>query len=98
MIKRGGENVSCVELENIIATHPKIQDIVVVGIKDSIRDEAIKAFVVLNEGETLSEEEFFCFCEQNMAKFKVPSYLWRNLKCPLIWRSEKICHVIARGK
>ncbi len=28
-----------------------------------------------NEGETLSEEEFFCFCEQNMAKFKVPSYL-----------------------
>ncbi|HHY1032729.1 TPA: AMP-binding enzyme, partial [Escherichia coli] len=64
-----------VELENIIATHPKIQDIVVVGIKDSIRDEAIKAFVVLNEGETLSEEEFFCFCEQNMAKFKVPSYL-----------------------
>ncbi|MDU7306978.1 MAG: AMP-binding protein, partial [Escherichia coli] len=75
MIKRGGENVSCVELENIIATHPKIQDIVVVGIKDSIRDEAIKAFVVLNEGETLSEEEFFCFCEQNMAKFKVPSYL-----------------------
>ena len=75
MIKRGGENVSCVELENIIATHPKIQDIVVVGIKDSIRDEAIKAFVVLNEGETLSEEEFFRFCEQNMAKFKVPSYL-----------------------
>ena len=60
---------------NIIATHPKIQDIVVVGIKDSIRDEAIKAFVVLNEGETLSEEEFFRFCEQNMAKFKVPSYL-----------------------
>lgn len=75
MIKRGGENVSCVELENIIAAHPKIQDIVVVGIKDSIRDEAIKAFVVLNEGETLSEEEFFRFCEQNMAKFKVPSYL-----------------------
>ncbi len=75
MIKRGGENVSCVELENIIAAHPKIQDIVVVGIKDSIRDEAIKAFVVLNEGEILSEEEFFNFCEQNMAKFKVPSYL-----------------------
>ena len=75
MIKRCGENFACVELENIIATHPKIQDIVVVGIKDSIRDEAIKAFVVLNEGETLSEEEFFRFCEQNMAKFKVPSYL-----------------------
>lgn len=75
MIKRGGENVSCVELENIISAHPKIQDIVVIGIHDSIRDEAIKAFVVLNEGETLTEEEFFAFCEQNMAKFKVPSFL-----------------------
>ncbi|EAN4434232.1 crotonobetaine/carnitine-CoA ligase [Salmonella enterica] len=75
MIKRGGENVSCVELENIIAGHPKIQDIVVIGIKDDIRDEAIKAFVVLNEGETLTEEDFFTFCEENMAKFKVPSYL-----------------------
>lgn len=75
MIKRGGENVSCVELENIIAAHPKIQDIVVIGIKDDIRDEAIKAFVVLNEGETLSQEEFFHFCETHMAKFKVPSYM-----------------------
>ncbi|OLW46064.1 AMP-binding enzyme, partial [Salmonella enterica] len=44
-------------------------------IKDDIRDEAIKAFVVLNEGETLTEEDFFTFCEENMAKFKVPSYL-----------------------
>ncbi|MGU0161499.1 hypothetical protein ACVXHB_22885 [Escherichia coli] len=42
-IKRGGENVSCWQLENIIATHPKNQDIVVVGIKDRIRDEAIKS-------------------------------------------------------
>lgn len=33
------------------------------GIKDSIRDEVIKVFVVLNEGEILSEEEFFRFCE-----------------------------------
>ncbi|MGC6746398.1 AMP-binding enzyme [Escherichia coli] len=51
----------------------------VVGIKDSIRDEAIKAFVVLNEGETLSEEEFFASANK----------IWRNLKCPLIWRIRK---------
>lgn len=75
MIKRGGENVSCVEIENIISSHPKIQDVAVIGVPDNIRDEAIKAFVVLVENETLSEEEFFHFCEQNMAKFKVPSAL-----------------------
>lgn len=75
MIKRGGENISCIEIENILASHPKIQDVVVIGIKDSIRDEAIKAFVVINEGEELSETEFFEFCEHNMAKFKVPSFM-----------------------
>lgn len=75
MIKRGGENISCIEIENILSSHPKIQDVVVIGIKDSIRDEAIKAFVVINEGEELSETEFFEFCEHSMAKFKVPSFM-----------------------
>lgn len=88
MIKRGGENVSCVELENIISAHPKIQDIVVIGIKDSIRDEAIKAFVVLNEGETLSEEEFFSFCEK----------IWRNSKSLQLWRFEPTCREIVQEK
>ena len=75
MIKRGGENISCIEIENILSSHPKIQDVVVIGIKDSIRDEAIKAFVVINKGEELSETEFFEFCEHNMAQFKVPSFM-----------------------
>lgn len=75
MIKRGGENISCVELENIISTHPKIIDVAVLGLKDSIRDEAIKAFIVLKQGETLTEDEFFTFCESHMAKFKVPSFV-----------------------
>lgn len=71
MIKCGGENVFCVELENIIFVYLKIQDIVVVGIKDVICDEVIKVFIVFNEGEILSEVEFFSFCENNMVKFKV---------------------------
>lgn len=75
ILKRGGENVSCSEIENILSSHPKIQDVAIVGIPDAIRDQAIKAFVVLFEGETLSEEEFFRYCEQNMAKFKVPSFV-----------------------
>lgn len=88
MIKRGGENVSCVELENIISAHPKIQDIVVVGIKDAIRDEAIKAFIVLNEGETLSEAEFSAFAKT----------IWRNSRFPLLWRSEPTCRATVQEK
>lgn len=72
MVKRGGENVSCSEIENIIASHPVIADVAVIGVMDAIRDEAIKAFIVLEEGATLTQEEFFAFCETKMAKFKVP--------------------------
>lgn len=75
MIKRGGENVSCSEIENILSSHPQIMEAVVIGVADSIRDQGIKAFIVLNEGETLNESEFFCWCEKKMAKFKVPSLL-----------------------
>lgn len=75
MIKRGGENVSCSEIENILASHPKIQDVAIIGVPDSLRCQAIKAFIVLHEGESFSESEFFRYCEGNMAKFKVPSYL-----------------------
>lgn len=71
MIKRGGENVSCSEIENIIASHPLIVDVAVIGVADEIRDEAIKAFIVLEEGETLTQEEFFAFVKSK----------WRNLKC-----------------
>ncbi|WP_312980505.1 crotonobetaine/carnitine-CoA ligase [Atlantibacter sp.] len=73
MIKRGGENISCTEIENIIASHPIIQDVAVIGIHDALRDQALKAFVVVNEGEKLNESEFFLFCENAMAKFKVPT-------------------------
>ncbi|QWL02962.1 crotonobetaine/carnitine-CoA ligase [Shewanella indica] len=75
MIKRCGENISCVELENIISEHPKIADVAIIGVKDSIRDQAIKAFIVLHENQTITEEEFFEYCEEHMAKFKVPSFL-----------------------
>ncbi|WP_337049419.1 crotonobetaine/carnitine-CoA ligase [Serratia fonticola] len=73
MIKRGGENISCSEIENILASHPKIQDVAVIGIPDAMRDQAIKAFIVLHEGESFSGHEFFSYCESNMAKFKVPT-------------------------
>lgn len=75
MIKRGGENISCSEIENILSSHPKIQDVAVIGIPDAIRDQAIKAFIVLHEGESFSDCEFFSYCESSMAKFKVPSFV-----------------------
>ncbi|BDY03890.1 crotonobetaine/carnitine-CoA ligase [Ferrimonas sp. YFM] len=75
MIKRCGENVSCLEIENIISEIPEVVEAAVIGVKDSIRDEAIKAFVVINDGAEIGEEEILEYCVKNMAKFKVPSFI-----------------------
>ncbi len=75
MIKRGGENISCVEIENVISCHPKVFEAAVVGIKDSIRDEAIKAFVIAKEGVNVTEAELIQYCSARLANFKVPSVI-----------------------
>src|SRR5207302_8129599 len=50
MIKRAGENVAAVEVEAVLKDHPSVFDAAVIGVPDTMRDEAIKASVVLSEG------------------------------------------------
>ncbi|NJB66403.1 crotonobetaine/carnitine-CoA ligase [Desulfobaculum xiamenense] len=75
VIKRSGENISGSEIENVLVCHPKIVDAAVVGVPDDICDEAVKAFVILKEGETASVEEILDYCTKRLAKFKVPSFI-----------------------
>ncbi|WP_371363932.1 Crotonobetaine/carnitine--CoA ligase [Sporomusa rhizae] len=75
MIKRAGENISTIEIENILMCHPKIAEAAVIGVPDLIRDQAVKAFVIFKEGEELSKEEILEYCRGRMAKFKVPSFI-----------------------
>jgi crotonobetaine/carnitine-CoA ligase len=75
MIKRGGENVAAIEVEYVISLHPKIQECAVIGVPDPVRDEAIKALVILKPGETATEKEIINFCAERLAKFKVPSFV-----------------------
>ncbi|TQR21418.1 AMP-binding protein [Psychrobacillus vulpis] len=72
MIKRSGENVAANEVESVISSHPSVYESAVIGIPDEMRDEAIKAFVILHEGQQISEEELITFCRERLAKFKVP--------------------------
>lgn len=73
MIKRSGENVSSSEVECVLTSHPKIADAAVVGVPDPIRDEAVKAFVLLAKGETMTEDEVIAWCQSRLSKFKVPT-------------------------
>jgi fatty-acyl-CoA synthase len=71
----GGLNVSPEEVENILYTHPKINQVTVVGVPDPIMGEVGMAFVELKEAEEETEEGIIQFCKVKMANFKVPKYV-----------------------
>lgn len=75
MIIRGGENIYSVEVENILYSFPKTLEAAVVGVPDRIFGEQVKAFVVLKEGETSSEDEIKDFCTEYLADYKVPKFI-----------------------
>jgi long-chain acyl-CoA synthetase len=72
MINVGGEKVFPSEVEDMMLVHPKIKDLVIVGIPDDLKGEAPKAFIQLAEGETSTLEEIREFCKPRMAPYKVP--------------------------
>jgi len=84
MIRSGGENVSPLEVEEVIGRHPAIKEVAVIGVPDEEWGEAVKAVVVLKEGQKASEEEIIQFCKQHLASFKKPKSVDFNDELPLV--------------
>ncbi len=74
MIIRGGENIYPKEIDNLLATHPKIAEAATVGVPDKTMGEEVKVFVIAGD-DSLTEEEVIEFCKQNLAGFKVPKFV-----------------------
>jgi long-chain acyl-CoA synthetase len=72
IIIRGGENVSPVEVEEVLLQHPAVAEAGVVGIPDAVYGEEIKAFVVIKPGKRANEEELIAFCKDRLPTFKSP--------------------------
>jgi carnitine-CoA ligase len=72
MIKRAGENVSASEVEEALKQHPAVFDAAVVGVPDPVRDQSIKAYVILNDGASATSEELIAWCRARLSGFKVP--------------------------
>ncbi len=72
MIIAGGFNVYPRDVEEVLYENPKIKEAVVAGVPDPYLGETVKAYLVLKEGQTATEEEIIEFCRQRMAKFKAP--------------------------
>ncbi|WP_431972607.1 class I adenylate-forming enzyme family protein [Nocardia sp. bgisy134] len=74
MIKRAGENVAAAEVERVVNLHPGVFECAVVGEPDPVRDERIRAFVVLEPGHgDVTGEDTIAYCTRHLADFKVPS-------------------------
>jgi acyl-CoA synthetase (AMP-forming)/AMP-acid ligase II len=72
VIIRGGENISPEEVENVLLSHPKVEDAAVIGVADPEWGQQPKAIVVLKNGETATEDEIIDFCRSRLAGFKRP--------------------------
>jgi long-chain acyl-CoA synthetase len=75
MIIRGGENVYCVEIENVLFDHPDVVDAAVVGVPHKSLGEEVKAVVQLRGGSTATADDLREFCRERLANFKVPEYV-----------------------
>jgi len=72
MIIRGGENISPEEVENVLYSHPKIEEVAVIGVPDPEWGQEVKAVVVLKEGESTTADEIMEYCRQKLSSFKRP--------------------------
>ncbi len=72
VIITGGENVSSIEVEDAVFSHPAVAEVAVIGVPDEKWGEMVTALVVLAEGETVTEAELVAHCRGRLAGYKLP--------------------------
>ena len=79
VIITGGINVYANEVEFVIAEHPKVAEVAVVGVQDGLRGEVVKAVVVSKNGLQINPQEIIRFCRKKLSGYKVPRVIeFRN--------------------
>ena len=75
VVIRGGENLYPREIEEFLFTHPKVAEVQVVGVPDDRHGEELCAWIRLNPGHTITDEEVRAFCVEQIARQKIPRYI-----------------------
>lgn len=75
MLKIGGENVAAVEVESFLSRHPKIKMAQVISAPDDRLVEVVAAFIEVNAGEKLTEDEVIRYCVGAIASYKIPRFV-----------------------
>lgn len=73
VIISGGENVSSIEVEDVVFSHPAVTEVAVIGVPDEKWGETVKALVVLDPSASVTEQDIIDHCREKMAHYKCPT-------------------------
>jgi fatty-acyl-CoA synthase len=73
VIITGGENVSSIEVEDCLFSHPAVAEVAVIGVPSERWGETVKALVVVTAGEQVTEDEIITYCKGRLADYKAPT-------------------------
>jgi crotonobetaine/carnitine-CoA ligase len=96
-IRRGGENISPLEIEKVLTHHPAVAEAAAVGVPDRILGEEIKAYIVLREGQTVKPLTLAVLCEEKLPRFMIPRFIEFVSELPKT-ASEKVQKVLLKSR
>lgn len=73
VIISGGENVSSIEVEDVVFSHPDVNEVAVIGVPHEKWGETVKALVVVSEGSSATERDIIDYCRERLAHYKCPT-------------------------
>jgi long-chain acyl-CoA synthetase len=76
MVIRGGENIYPREIDDVLYTHPSIDQAAVIGVPDDLYGEEVAAFVVLKPNSTINDKDLINFCREHLADYKCPKTIY----------------------
>ncbi|MCW2570192.1 MAG: AMP-dependent synthetase, partial [Frankiales bacterium] len=82
VIITGGENVSSIEVEDVLFSHPAVAEVAVIGVPSEKWGETIKALVVLAAGEQATEADLIAHCKSRVAGYKAPTSIEFRTEIP----------------
>ena len=75
MVLSGGMNIYSKEVEQVLLAHPAVSDAAVIGVPDEVYGEAVAAYLELEPGATVSEDEIVAHCRRHLAGYKKPRHV-----------------------
>lgn len=98
VIRRRGENISAVEIEEVLAQHPGVLECAAIAVPSELADDEVKVYVVPRKSTSVTHRELVAWCEGRLAKFKVPRFVELRESLPKTSTERVAKHVLKKEK